>query len=306
MIQAAPELAIIIVSYDSLAELPACLDSLPAATRRRAEIAVIDNASTDGTVGALSPRYPNVRWIANEENLGFGRANNTAFAETSAPLVLFLNPDTVVPPGAIDSLCGALERLPKAGCVGPRLLNPDGSFQRAAGGRFLSLRAAFLELFPLWRLTPRWNWGYGYLLPETVTQTTEADWVAGTCLLSRREVICEVGGFDPRYFLYFEDMDLSQRVRDAGYSVCYVPEVAIVHARGRSMAQVSPEGRRLARESARRYVRDHHSWAWLQVFRAIMVSGCLVRIIAQCLLSLVGKGEPGSIRRLVQMASIYM
>ena len=294
------ELAIIIVSYNSLADLPACLDSLRTATGKKSRTYVIDNCSTDGTLEKLPSRYPAVEWIASKENLGFGPANNKVFQQTSAPIVLFLNPDTVLPAGSIDELCKALDGLPDAGCVGPRLLNVDGSFQRGAGGRSLSLKGAFLEFFPLFRNS------YGFLLSEEVTQTCAVDWIAGTCLLVRREAFEAVSGFDPRYFLYYEDMDLGARLREAGHEAYYVPAVAITHARGRSIESLDPAARRRARDSIRRFLRQHHGRLWCLAFRLIVLAGCLVRLAAHSLKALIGRADRGAIRRLWHMAGLYM
>jgi len=301
-----PELAIIIVSYNSLEDLPGCLDSLPAATTRQTHVVVIDNASTDGTLARLSPRYPGVTWIASEENLGFGPANNLAAARTRSPLVLFLNPDTVVPPGAIDALCGALEALPEAGCVAPKLLNSDGTYQRAAGGPFPSLPAAFLEFSSLRRLMPNRRWAQGLIVSESVTRTTEVDWVAGTCLLARRAAFERSGGFAPLQFLYYEDMDLCRRVREAGFRVYYVPEVRITHLRGKSLGQISPEALRLARASIRRFLRDRHGPLWWLAFRLIVVAGCIARAAIHPLLAPNAAGRRDAVRRWIRTAQLYL
>ena len=230
------DLTVAIVSYNAKAELAACLESVFASTRLDSfEVLVADNASTDGTVSMLAERFPQVRVIPSPENLGFGGASNLCWPEAKSSLVLFLNSDTVVSDRALDRLVELAREHPEAGAIGPRLLYPEGEIQMSFG----SMPGIASEL-----LQKLWNAGYARgrgplrnAVRNRYSRERTVDWVSAACLLTRRDTLETVSGFDENFFLYSEDVDLCARIRATGARILFTPEVEIVHLLGRSVAK---------------------------------------------------------------------
>jgi GT2 family glycosyltransferase len=236
-------LSIVIVSWNCQEELLGCVDSLTQHPYSGGqEILVVDNDSQDGTVSALGERFSQVQVIQTGTNLGFGRAANRGLQQARGDFLLFLNPDTVVPEGALDAAVKIVERHPEVGVVGVGLHDGDGNIQPSCG-QFLSLRSLLGgNLRPAHGKGPvREADGRGVLW--TVPKQAEVDWVIGAFMVGRREVLAMVGGFDEDYFLYAEDMDLCYRLRQRGYTVLFCPEVTVTHLGNRSGARKWAERR---------------------------------------------------------------
>lgn len=236
-------LSIVIVSWNCQEELLSCVDSLlqhPYSGEQ--EIIVVDNDSRDGTGAALGKRFPLVRVIQTGANLGFGRAANLGLQQARGDFLLFLNPDTVVPQGALDAAVNIVARHPEVGVVGVGLRDGKGTLQPSCG-HFLSLRSLLGgNLRPARGRGPvRESNGRGVLW--TVPKQAEVDWVIGAFMVGRREVLAMVSGFDEDYFLYAEDMDLCYRLRQRGYVVLFCPEVTVTHLGNRSGARKWAERR---------------------------------------------------------------
>jgi GT2 family glycosyltransferase len=249
-----PRLSIIIVTFNSRADIDACLRALTDGIRVDREILIVDNASTDGTAAHVRERWPGIRLMALGANLGFARASNIGIQQTFGELVLLLNPDTSVRPGAIDGLVTALDRDPQAAIAGPRIVDAQGRAELSFG-RMIS---------PLAELRQK-ILGSGVLRPvvERMTSRTHyVDWVSGACLLARRPDLEAAGLFDERFFMYTEDVDLCASVRGRGRRILFVAEVEITHHRGQSRAS-SPEATEAAyRQSRLAFYRKHHpGWA---------------------------------------------
>jgi hypothetical protein len=251
------DLTIAIVSYNAKEELTACLESVFGSTRLESfEVIVVDNASTDGTVEMLADRFPRVRVIASPENLGFGRGSNLCWHEAKSSLVLFLNSDTVVSDRALDRLVDLARERPEAGAIGPRLLYPEGEIQMSFG----AMPRIASEL-----LQKLWNAGYARgrgplrnAVRNRYSRERTVDWVSAACLLTRRDILETVSGFDENFFLYSEDIDLCARIRATGARILFTPEVEIVHLLGRS---VSKDRDRVVYESHRSrlyFYEKHH------------------------------------------------
>jgi GT2 family glycosyltransferase len=249
-------LAILIVSYNARADLERCLESLHAAPPQLAhEIVVIDNHSNDGSAAA-GRRWPGVRVIALDENVGFARANNIGLRATRSVDVLLLNSDTIVPPGAIDRLVAALDREPDVAIVGPRLVDGSGRAELSFGRMIAPLNELRQK-----RLARS----------AAVTRLTRdrhyPDWVSGACLLVRRADAEAVGGLDERFFMYTEDVDFCAAVRARGRRVLFTPEVEVVHLRGRSAATAPAATNAAYRRSQIAFYEKHHPrWAPLLKF----------------------------------------
>lgn len=230
------DLSVIIVTYNSRAFLKGCLESLRKASAGYAvEIIVVDNASTDGTAEWLRKEHPEVRVLVNQENLGFARANNQAFSICQpSRWLLLLNPDTLLSEDALCLLIRAGEAHPEAGALGPLLLNQDGSVQRSYRS-FPSVAGEALHALFLDRLPP-FSRRYG-LQHCDYWRVRQVDWLSGACLLLPRSVADQVGLFDPRFFMYSEDMDLCYRIHRLDRQIVLVPEARVVHFGGRSTGQ---------------------------------------------------------------------
>jgi hypothetical protein len=253
----APELSVIIVSWNTRELLRECLTSLSATLGAiTAEVFVVDNASSDGTAAMVAADFPAVTLIANADNRGFAAANNQALALATGASILFLNPDTRVLPGAIRRSLDYLAADPAAGAVGVRLLNGDGSLQ-PSWRRFYSFGGTLLDNKLTARLLGR---AQGSVIDGLPAAPTTVDWVIGAYLLVRRPALELIGGgFDERFFVYGEEIDLQYRLRRAGWSVVFLPEPAIVHYGGQSSGQVRAAATMYDYRSRYLFVRKHYA-----------------------------------------------
>lgn len=233
-----PAIDVIIVSHNTRADVAACLASLheawPAAVAR---IVLVDNASTDGTADAARRAWPRLTVIALDRNRGFGAANNVALRQSDADYVLFLNSDTLVPAGAIDTLLARLIAR-EAVAAGPKLVGAEGR-PEVSFGPMLSPLAEARQLVRT-RLARRGTGLARRYIDRLVSTERVVDWVSGACLLARRDAVVAVGGFDERYFLYEEDVDLCAGLRARGGRVLFTPAAQVVHLGGRSVRALGP------------------------------------------------------------------
>ena len=259
-----PTLAIIIVTYNSADEIGLCLDSLVGHTEPfPTTITVVDNASTDGTADLVRRRFPDVQVIDAGGNLGFSRANNLGIRATKSEYVLLLNPDTVSPPGAIQTLVRGLAAHPDAAIAGARMLNDRGFPELSWGpplGPWNDLKQKMLA-----SLYHRKVRRYVRQIDQLSRQAREVAWVSGACMVIRRPDLEAVGLLDERYFMYTEDVDLCMQMRQRGRTILYVAGAEVLHHRGRSAAR-NPETDRKRRKSQVAYY-DKHLPRWAGLFR---------------------------------------
>jgi GT2 family glycosyltransferase len=260
-----PVLAIVIVSYNTRADLQRCLEVLherPPITPF--EVAVVDNASTDGSPAVVRNRWPHVNVIEAGSNLGFARASNLGIRQTTGELILLLNPDTMPRGASLDRLVAILYAKPHVAIVGPRLVDaearPELSFGRMIGP-FAELRQKLIG-----RLHARnVGWANAYVKRLTARERYP-DWVSGACLLVRRADAEAVGLLDERYFIYTEDVDFCAAVRRRGRAVLFTPEVEVIHFGGRAV-RTAPAATELAyRRSHIAFYEKHHP-AWVRALR---------------------------------------
>ena len=267
-------LAIIVVSYNSRQDLENALRSLtePPPTVAH-EIVVVDNASTDSTPTHVRERWPHVRLIASESNLGFAQANNVGIRSTSGDLVLLVNPDTIVTAAAVDRLVSIMDSRPDVAIVGPRIVDGRGRAELSFGAMISPW--AELRQKVLVRGNDRGSSVITWLVDRMTRRTRLVDWVSGACLLIRRQDLDEVGGFDPRFFMYAEDVDLCAAVRARGRLVLFSAEPEVVHLRGRSVASAPAMVQHAYRRSQIAFYAKHHpGWvpflkAYLKIFRRL-------------------------------------
>jgi hypothetical protein len=261
------DLTIIIVSFNTRLELEACLGSLvehrPGISH---EIVVVDNASSDQTPAALRERWPVVRLIEPGRNIGFAAANNLGIRASTGEFVLLLNSDTLVRPGAIDTLVDQFRRSPGVAAAGPRIVDANGTAELSFGRQISPLAEARQKL-----LTGLHERGVGWARRrvERRTRTRQyPDWVSGACLMVRRVDALAAGLLDERYFLYAEDVDFCAALRAGGGRILFVPEAEIVHLRGRARASAPTASEQAYRRSQLAfYAKYHRLWLpWLTLY----------------------------------------
>ncbi len=233
------EIAIIIVNWNGGELLRRCLASVAQYPPRLAyELVVVDNASTDGSREWLAGLGERVRLIANAENVGFGRANNQAFAATDAPLLFLLNSDAEVHAGAIDTLVETINEDERNGVTGPRLINPDGTLQASVWRNPVTPFEMITTALRLYKLLPRRLRGellLGYHWHHA--RRRRARLLSGAALMVKRKMIDAVGGFDERFHMYGEDTEWSLRIVRAGWWMIFEPRATVLHHGGQSSAK---------------------------------------------------------------------
>jgi GT2 family glycosyltransferase len=230
------------VSLNAWEVLKACLNSIgQGVSDIEYEIIIVDNASSDGTPERLRACFPHVRLIRNDCNIGFTRANNQAIAASHGEYLLWLNTDTILSPDSIPKLTAFLEAHPQAGIVGPKVLNPDGTFQFQCRRGLPTPLASMFYMLRLDRICPRHRLAGQYLMSHLpVDQASQVDSVSGCCLLARREVLNEIGPLDEDFFGFGEDIDWCVRAKNAGWEVWYFPGSEIVHLKGQGGVHSRP------------------------------------------------------------------
>lgn len=233
---------------------------------------VVDNASTRDGLEALDG-LPRTHVIANTRNVGFGAAVNAAARETDAPLLWLLNPDCDVTPGAFGALRETLDAHADCAIAAPRLLNADGTVQGSARGDPTAWTGLFGRHSLLTRVFPSSSVARRNLpaqdLVDAGVESATVDWVMGAAMLVRRAAFDRVGGFDQRYFLYWEDADLCRRLRQIGLSTRYVPRAIVRHPGAASANTQSAFATKAFHDSAYRYYATHvvpspwHPARWL-------------------------------------------
>ena len=271
----------LVVNYNTHKLLEPCIESLRAgAGKLRLQIVIVDNASPDGSAEVLRNDFADCDLIFNDVNVGFGRANNQALALARGKYVLLLNTDAFVPPDGVADSVRFLEDHPKCAIVGVRLVGRDGALQPSCRyfptpwNEFLGV-SGLARFFPGTKLVDDMAWDHA--------APRECDWVPGCYYLVRKSVVDAVGLFDPRYFLYYEEIDHCRAVKSAGWQVMYDPAVTVVHIGGESArtdSEISAKGRQIPAlqiESGLLYFRKHHgrAGAWAAVALALLSASVL-------------------------------
>ncbi|MEJ2507345.1 MAG: glycosyltransferase, partial [Ignavibacteriaceae bacterium] len=273
------DLSIIIVNYNVKEFLQNLLYSIEkASTNITKEVIVVDNASDDGSVNLIKEKFPSVKLIENQSNVGFGIANNQALKMANGEFLLLINPDAVVSEDTFDKMIFFFKKNPDAGLAGCKILNPDGTLQLACRRSFPGPWTSFCKvtglsnLFPGSKLFARYNLTY-----LDIDQTYEVDAISGSFMMMRREVYEKVGGFDEHFFMYGEDLDLSYRIKQAGYKVFYVHTTQIIHYKGESTRRSSLDETKVFYEAMHLFVKKHFSSSF--IIEVILRAAIVVRSI---------------------------
>jgi N-acetylglucosaminyl-diphospho-decaprenol L-rhamnosyltransferase len=274
-------LPVVTVTYSPGPHLDRFLASLSHATERPVSVLMADNGSTDGAPHAAVERYPGVRLFSTGSNLGYGSAVNRAIAQLGDALedvgewVVVANPDVQWGPGSIDALLDAVSRWPRAATFGPLVHDPDGSVYPSARHLPSLIRGGMHAVVgPLWKNNP---WSTAYRQERLEPSERPVGWLSGSCLLVRRAAFEQVGGFDERYFMYMEDVDLGDRLGKAGWLNVYVPSAEVLHHKGHATARESATNLSAHHKSTYLYLADRHSGWRRAPLRWAMRGGLAVR-----------------------------
>jgi len=262
------ELVVITVTYSPGPHLNRFLASLSHATDRPVTVVMADNGSTDGAPEEALERYPNVRLLRTGGNLGYGTAVNRAVAEylgdagaaSYSDFFVVANPDVQWGPRSIDILLEAAARWPRAGALGPLVRDPDGSVYPSARHQPSLIRGGMHAVVgPMWKSNP---WTAAYRQDRQEPSEREVGWLSGSCLLLRRAAFGEGSGFDERYFMYMEDVDLGDRLAKAGWQNVYVPSAEVLHDKGHATGRDPARNLVAHHRSTYTFLADRYSRRW--------------------------------------------
>jgi N-acetylglucosaminyl-diphospho-decaprenol L-rhamnosyltransferase len=271
-------LAVVTVTYSPGPTLTRFLETLTAATTRPVHVVLADNGSVDGAPEEAARTWDNVQLVRTGGNLGYGGGANRGVAalDRSFGWVVVCNPDLEWRPGSLDTLLDAASRWPRGGAFGPLITDPAGSvYPSAREVPSLGRGIGHGVLGKLWPANP---WTRSYKQSATDVRERVAGWLSGSCLLMRRAAFDSVDGFDSRYFMYFEDVDLGERLTQSGWHNIYVATAEVMHIQGVSTAKASHKMLAAHHASAYRFIADRHRGpAWAPV-RFAVKAGLAVRL----------------------------
>ena len=277
-------LRVVVVTWNSSAVLPGFLDSLGTATSSPYEVVVADNASPAG-----SPVVPaGVRLLETGGNLGYGKGANLGASGFDGQWLVIANPDVVWEPGSLDVLLAAFDRWPHAACVGPAIRTTDGKLYPSARA-FPSLgRGLGHAVFGWWWPSNPWTRSYRAEVGSPVEGP--AGWLSGSLMVLRREAWDQVAGFDPKYFMYCEDMDLCRRLAEAGWQNVYVPSAVITHVGGHATAGRPTAMLREHHKALYTYLSEHYRGPRHAPLRALLAAGLALRYLLAARVRSLGEG----------------
>ncbi|SMG25378.1 N-acetylglucosaminyl-diphospho-decaprenol L-rhamnosyltransferase [Corynebacterium pollutisoli] len=281
--QTAP-VAVITVTYSPGRHLRAFLDSLPGATTRGVHVVLADNGSTDGVPEKAASTSDSVEYLPTGGNLGYGTGMNVGArhlrpardaGDIDAQYLLLSNPDVVFGEGSVDAMIACMERHPDAAAVGPRIVEPDGTIYPSARAVPTLRNGIGHALFgQIWPSNP---WTRSYQDNADMGSERAAGWLSGSCLLVRWDAFDAVGGFDERYFMYMEDVDLGDRFTRAGFRNIYCPSAEITHAKGHVAGKHADAMLPAHHESAYRFQADRLPHWWQAPLRGLIRGGLKAR-----------------------------
>jgi N-acetylglucosaminyl-diphospho-decaprenol L-rhamnosyltransferase len=266
-------LSVIIVNYNVKYFLEQCLCSVRKATGELAmvsgennvEVVVIDNQSTDGSIEYLQPRFPFVHFIASQVNLGFSKGNNLALQKVTGKYILFLNPDTILPEDAFVKCIQFMDAHADAGALGVYMVDGAGQYLKESKRGFPSLWVSFCKMSGLTKWFPNSKLFAGYYMGHLSKDLTQrVDVLSGAFMMVPKQALEKTGGFDEQFFMYAEDIDLSYRLQQSGFTNYYLPDCRIIHFKGESTRKNSRYIKLFYRAMVQ-FVQKHYQgeFAWL-------------------------------------------
>ncbi|MEO8609770.1 MAG: glycosyltransferase family 2 protein [Chloroflexota bacterium] len=283
------DLSIIIVSWNVMDLLRACLDSiLDAPTKLMLEIIVVDSASSDASAAMIRAEYPQVRLLAQTENLGFVKCNNIGLKASNGRHVLLLNPDTEIIGDALATMVTYLDEHPDVGVVGPHTLNTDRTTQ-STKRRFPTMATGFFESTWLQDYAPKSLMDWYFAADVDDQSIGDVDWVQGSALMARHSVYEQIGGLDEGFFMFSEELDWCKRTKDAGWRVVYVGTAQIIHHGGKSTDQIASRKHIYFHQSKLRYFRKNYGWVAAQSLRIFLLLNYVWQIFLEGTKGLLGQ-----------------
>ena len=275
------DISIVIVNYRVKEYVSNLLSSIYKAARQyKVQIFVVDNDSGDDSVAYLRQRHPGVIYIANEDNFGFGKANNQAIKEAKGEFTLIINPDTLVSEDTFTVLIEHMKQNPECGAAGCKILNPDGSFAPESKRSVPTIWAALTKLLGLHSIFPKSRlFGQYYLTWLSENQQAEINVLSGSFMFWRTELLQQMGGFDERFFMYGEDIDLCYRIQETSYHIDYVPFTSIIHYKGESTKKGDLRYIQIFNKAMYLFFNKHHSFRYSTLFRAVIFSAIWLKTI---------------------------
>lgn len=249
-------LSIILVNYNGSEFLYDCLNSIDVFIDYcGCEVIVVDNCSTDDSVKIIADNFPAIKLICNQDNLGFGKANNLAVKHSQGEHLLFLNTDTILTENTPKLLSDYLNQNEDVGVIGARITFKDDSYQLSSG-KLPNLVVEFFDKIR-YRLDDRWHNIFSSIYNKQYSAVKEVGWVTGACLMMRRDLFEQLNGFDESFFMYFEDKDICKRINDLGWKVVYYPSTSLIHLLGGSSQYVKKTVSIYYRDSQLYYYQKH-------------------------------------------------
>ena len=301
------DLSIITINANTRELVCQCLESVRAnPPKAELEIIVVDNASTDRSCELIESRFPEVHVIPNSRNVGFAAANNQALEIARGEFLLLLNSDTMILPGSLDCMLEAMKADPALGAVSPRLVYGDGSLQLSYGpmpGVFV----AFCTFFELKRLLPRSllgsiggsrsngavgvyaSWFKSDRLPSRVVSPEL--YISGACMFIRRACYEQVGGLDPKFFMYVDDADYSKRIHDAGWKILYLADATVMHLQGGTAGRRYRWNSAPAYQSMLYFLKKHRGSLAFRVSKLFALAAVFMRWTREALLGRSGRKQ---------------
>ncbi|HMT00092.1 MAG TPA: glycosyltransferase [Saprospiraceae bacterium] len=268
-----PTLSIVIVNYNVRHFLTNCLDSIEKSKKMgfQVETIVVDNASIDGSISAIHASFPEVILIENKTNVGFGKANNQGFSVASGQYILALNPDTILQEDTLSRCWQFMESNRDCGVLGVKMVDGSGTYLPESKRGRPGLWNAFCKFSGLTALFPKSKWMSGYYLGHLdEDQLQEVDVLCGAFMFFRSEALLPCKGFDEDFFMYGEDIDLSVRIKKAGWKVVYLPDTRIIHFKGESSKKASFNYIKHFYQSMSIYVGKHYTGWYGGAFRLLI------------------------------------
>lgn len=273
------DISIIIVNYNVKEFVANLLGSLEKARNDfNLEIFIVDNASSDGSVGYLKKRFPEITYILNEENAGFGRANNQAIRRANGRYTLLINPDAIVRQDTLKVMFRYMEQHPETAAAGCKILNPDGSFAPESRRAVPTPMTALWKILGLPRLFPNSKrFSAYYLGGEDENKQSSVPVLSGAFMFFRTSVLREVGGFDEQFFMYGEDIDLCYRIRQKGWNIDYLPATSIIHYKGESTKKENLDYVVTFNKAMYQFFNKHFSFGYTLFFKIFILSGIVIK-----------------------------
>lgn len=274
-----PDISLVIVNYNVKEFLANLLTSVNTARAGlNLEIFVVDNNSSDGSIPYLKRRFPDVTYIENRENTGFGRANNQAIKLARGKYTLLINPDTLIKEDTLRVMYDHMEAHPNTGAAGCKILNPDGTFADESRRTVPTPWSALGKVLGLASLFPKSKLFASYYMNWLDEDTlSEVPVISGSFMFFKTDVLRDLGGFDERFFMYGEDIDLCYRLTNTGMVIDYVPSTSIIHYKGESTKKDNIDYIIIFNKALYQFFEKHYSYSYTLLFRLIIVSGIIFR-----------------------------